>query len=137
MKCRASDPYTCKLPADCRLDLAHLGKYKLTGGFWHVDLEDRILEGIDACRKLAGEAGAVEICRDRMEAYLAAPDLTTREALRQAYEAVPSHNRRYCGDMDTKDIPIRDDSLWAGIASRNHGMELPEICVPTFEDRDE
>ena len=30
-----------------------------------------------------------------------------REALREAYFAVPRHLRHYCGDMDSKDWPIR------------------------------
>ena len=30
-----------------------------------------------------------------------------REVLRAAYHAVPEHLRMYCGDMDSKDWPIR------------------------------
>jgi hypothetical protein len=39
--------------------------------------------------------------------YEAAPSEEKREALRKAYEAVPEHLRMYCGDMDSKDEPIR------------------------------
>jgi len=49
----------------------------------------------------------VRRCIDAHEAYEQAPGEERREALRQAYEAVPEHLRMHCGDMDSKDWPIR------------------------------
>jgi hypothetical protein len=41
------------------------------------------------------------------KAYNDNPGQEQRERLRLAYEAVPEHLRMYCGDMDSKDGPIR------------------------------
>ncbi|MBN9417014.1 MAG: hypothetical protein J0I12_16325, partial [Candidatus Eremiobacteraeota bacterium] len=139
-----SGSYTCKPPADCWLLLDYLGKYRLVDACWHVDLEDRILEGRDLVGRLSGKRGVVSLCLAALEVYLGNPNHENREALRLAYEAVPRHNRRYCGDMDTKDIPIRmilygqqEIESWSHrIASRQRGMSLPEISVPLVEGPD-
>jgi hypothetical protein len=64
--------------------------------------------------------------------------------LRRSYEAVPEHLRMYCGDMDTKDIPIRmilygKDEIknWSHYAvSKAEGMELPTIEIPESPSED-
>jgi hypothetical protein len=62
-----------------------------------------------------------------------------RAQLRTAYEAVPEQQRRYVGDMDTKDIPVRmviygDDEIegWSHrIVARAQGVTpLPSVNVP-------
>ena len=56
---------------------------------------------------LRGEPGSRRRCLEHFELYKANPGVEQREALRRAYEAVPEHFRMYCGDMDSKDWPIR------------------------------
>jgi hypothetical protein len=68
----------------------------------------------------------------------------TLSVLRRSYEAVPEHLRMYCGDMDTKDIPIRmilygKDEIknWSHYAvSKAEGMELPTIEIPESPSED-
>ena len=70
--------------------------------------------------------------------YMAEPSTKAMETLRQRYEAVPEHLRMYCGDMDTKDIPIRmilygkgEIEHWSHYqAARELGEELPSINIP-------
>ncbi|WP_167645988.1 DUF7638 domain-containing protein [Mameliella alba] len=58
-------------------------------------------------RELRGEPTSFHVCRSAADAYWAEPTEENLETLRRTYEAVPPHLRRYCGDMDEKDIPIR------------------------------
>lgn len=58
-------------------------------------------------RELRGEPTSFHVCRAAADAYWAEPTEEHLETLRRTYEAVPPHLRRYCGDMDEKDIPIR------------------------------
>ncbi|HKQ72547.1 MAG TPA: hypothetical protein VJ810_02390 [Blastocatellia bacterium] len=86
-------------------------------------------------------------CRECYEAFLAAPTVANREALREAYEAVPEHNRAYLGDMDTKDVPIRmiiygkqELENWSHriVASELGYSPLPTIFTPdVLPDGDE
>jgi hypothetical protein len=57
--------------------------------------------------ELNGGPGAIRSCIEAHEAYESDPSPERRETLRRAYEAVPEHLRLYCGDMDSKDWPIR------------------------------
>lgn len=92
------------------------------------------------------EAAGRETVMDRTRAafsrYEKAPSAETLEALRTAYESVPEHLRRFCGDMDTKDIPIRialygDQEIegWSHFqVSKARGEPLPSIKVPKPKD---
>ncbi len=53
--------------------------------------------------QVAGEKTPHELCMNAYYQYLVEPTDWSREKLRQAYEAVPAHERMYLGDMDTKD----------------------------------
>ena len=89
------------------IDVEGLGRARLREGFWHVDARERVRECLDLIRAAAGEPGAVERCRTAFAQYESDPTPARRETLRAAYEAVPEHLRLYCGDMDSKDWPIR------------------------------
>ena len=58
-------------------------------------------------RELRGEPTSFHVCRVAADAYWADPTDENLATLRRTYEEVPPHLRRYCGDMDEKDIPIR------------------------------
>ena len=45
----------------------------------------------------------LDLCREAYFAYLVEPCDFYKERLREAYEAVPEHQRCYLGDMDTRD----------------------------------
>jgi uncharacterized protein (TIGR02996 family) len=84
-----------------------LGRFRATRGFWYVQPSERLREAYDVVTEARGEPGAIYRCREAHAAYETTPSEEHREALRQAYEAVPEHLRVYCGDMDSKDLPIR------------------------------
>jgi hypothetical protein len=97
------------------------------------------LETADLFAELSGQPTSIQKCRACYDAFLAAPTVANREALREVYEAVPEHNRMYLGDMDTKDVPIRmiiygkqELENWSHrIVARELGdSPLPIIFVP-------
>jgi hypothetical protein len=84
-----------------------LGKFKSKDEQWWIDPSERIREARDELAMLRGETGTQRKCIDAHKAYKQDPSKANKENLRLAYEAVPKHMRRFCGDMDSKDWPIR------------------------------
>src|SRR5262245_629496 len=84
-----------------------LGRFRAAEGYWHVKARERVREGYDLLDKLGGQPGSIRRCIELHAEYEREPSAEWRAALRRAYEAVPEHLRRYCGDMDSKDGPIR------------------------------
>lgn len=111
---------------------------------WKVDEHQLLAEIYDVREQALGKPGAIRTCMQAYEAYLKNQTKETLSALRNAYEAVPEHLRMYCGDMDTKDIPIRmilygKDEIknWSHYAvSKAEGMELPTIEIPESPSED-
>jgi len=116
------------------------GLVKFTCGDWDYRVEPNALlaEFHDLHDRVHGRPGAIQECVRAYEHYMAEPSSNAMEALRQKYEAVPEHLRMYCGDMDTKDIPIRMILYGKGeIENWSHyqlakqlGQELPSITIP-------
>ena len=103
-----------------------------------IDTDGLIGELTSLQRDVKGLPNAVNICARAFTTYCEDPSHDHLESLREKYEAVPAHMRCYCGDMDTKDIPIRmalygereieNWSHWA--AAKQRGESLPRIDVP-------
>ena len=80
---------------------------------------------------------AIWKCQSAWEEYDQNPTKQTREKLRVAYENVHVSDRKFLGDMDVKDIPIRmvlfgeqEIENWSHrIASKEKGLPLPTIKV--------
>jgi hypothetical protein len=68
---------------------------------------EKLREARDLLDQLNGRPDSIARCKTAYQAYVADPNVAHRDALREAYEAVPEHNRMYVGDMDTKDVAIR------------------------------
>lgn len=98
---------TTSAPDGKWIEIEGLGRFVGQNGYWQVKKRDRSAEIHDKLRVLQGGQSRVEECRARFDAYEENPDETTRQLLREAYERVPEHLRMYCGDMDSKDWPIR------------------------------
>jgi hypothetical protein len=81
--------------------------FTVAEGYWFVSAQDRVAQAYDDLVTLRGERGSIQTCREAMKAHETAPTPQTLATLRAAYEAVPTHHRIYCGDMDTKDFAIR------------------------------
>jgi hypothetical protein len=84
-----------------------LGRFKAEDGDWGIDPSERIREARDELAILQGQAGTRERCLAAHEVYEQDPSDVNRTALRLAYEAVPMHLRKFCGDMDSQDWPMR------------------------------
>lgn len=98
---------TTAVPAGAWVEVDGLGRFRAGEGDWNVEAVERVREARDLVEVANGSPGAIRRCIERHEAYQASPTDREREALRQAYGAVPEHLRMYCGDMDSKDGPIR------------------------------
>jgi hypothetical protein len=96
-----------KAPAGSRIVVPNLGSFRNTEDFGSVSVQARIGEIRDKLDVLNGKPSVIRTCIKVFENYTQEPSQQAREALRQAYEAVPEHLRCYCGDMDTKDTAIR------------------------------
>lgn len=94
-------------PRGSRILLPGLGEFHTTRDFGRVAIHDRIGEIQDMLNELNGRPSVIKICMERFRAYQGEPSDQAKEQLREAYEAVPGHLRMYCGDMDSKDWPIR------------------------------
>jgi hypothetical protein len=130
------------IPQNARVEIRGVGSFTATSSDYAVSVENKLLELRDMIRKLNGDQTAVESCRLAYGAYLKNPSVELKERLRAAYENIPDHHRKYVGDMDTKDIPVRmiiygeeEIENWSHrIASREAGIELPTISVPKPTD---
>jgi len=104
-----------------------------------IDLRNEI---VDIHKTVSGKGSSVVLCKRAFEEYCADPTRKTREELRKAYESVPRHMRHFCGDQDSKDIPIRmilygknQIEHWSHYLVAKHlGQELPTIHVPEPKD---
>ncbi len=98
---------TLSVPTGAWVTLDGLGRFQAGDGFWHIKPGERLREASDLLQELNGGQGAISRCIDAYRAYESDPNEERREDLRRAYEAVPEHLRCFCGDMDSKDGPIR------------------------------
>ncbi len=72
-----------------------------------VDSDEKYKEVEELVGRLSGEESLHEVCRKAYYRYLSNPSNFNKEALRDAYEALPSHTRIYLGDMDTRDTDYK------------------------------
>lgn len=90
-----------------RIHIDGLGWFQSQKSEWYVKPEERVREALDLLTVLQGGKGLMQECMARFREYQANPSDGNREQLRQAYAGVPEHLRHYCGNMDSKDWPIR------------------------------
>lgn len=90
-----------------RINIEGLGWFEAQGSYWDVKPKERVREAYDVLSILKGEPGSIQACRACFREYEENSNSTNRDRLKSAYEAVPEHLRIYCGDMDSKDGPIR------------------------------
>lgn len=70
--------------------------------------ESFLLEVADRIEELGGRPTAAQRCHETIRHYRQEPTVPSREALRQAYLAIPAHLRVYVlGDMERQDRPLR------------------------------
>lgn len=125
-----------------RVVIDQLGALTVKDWQWRVSPTELEAEIHDEHQQALGRPGAIRKCMKAHQAYLTNQTTATLDELRRAYEAVPEHLRMYCGDMDTKDIPIRmilygEEAIkqWSHYqVAEAEGMTLPTIEVPPPPD---
>ncbi|MCX7747927.1 MAG: hypothetical protein N2645_13720 [Clostridia bacterium] len=85
-----------------------LGDFKIKECTCYVTEQDLIKEVKDLLNELNQKPTSLDLCQKAYDKYNREPTEENRERLKRAYEQVPEHNRKYLGDTDTKDLPIRD-----------------------------
>src|SRR5262245_3153158 len=122
-----------------RVHIDQLGSFIVDSERWTIAPDGLLLETADLFAEWSGQPTSSQKCLACYDAFHVAPTVANREALREAYEAVPEHIRTYLGDMDTKDVPIRmiiygkqELENWSHrIVARELGdSPLPTISVP-------
>lgn len=68
-----------------------------------VEEEEFIKEVEDEIRRLNAQPTSAQLCAEALENYKKNPTEFEKDKLRQAYETVPKHRRKFLGDMDSKD----------------------------------
>src|SRR5687768_11831498 len=95
-------------PEGAEISVSFLASFNAVNASYWIDPEELIKEVADELERLNNRPTSVDKCHDAYQLFQEDPPEETREKLREAYEAVPEHNRRFVlGDMDVKDIPIR------------------------------
>lgn len=92
---------SCAAPT--RIILDNFGEVTLTDAGYAVEGKEKLKELMDLYTRLKGEKTTLEVCRSLYLQYLQYPDEDTKAALKEAYEAIPEHERVYLGDMDSRD----------------------------------
>lgn len=72
-----------------------------------VKLKEKLREIENKSLKIQGKPDAHELCLRAYHDYLTEPSDFYKERLREAYEAVPEHERCFLGDMDSRDSDFR------------------------------
>jgi hypothetical protein len=95
-------------PPNANVSVSFLASFTAADASYWIKPEEFIKEVADEIEQLNGRPTTRDRCSAAWHAYEASPSEATKETLRQAYEAMPEHNRRYLlGDMDRKDHPVR------------------------------
>ncbi len=90
------------------IEIDSLGRFEVSGVHPCVySSEDFMSEIEDSILKLNGVPGSIHHCLLVHQEYQKNQTPENKARLKQAYEAIPEHNRMYAGDMDSKDGPIR------------------------------
>ena len=135
------------IPEGAEVSLSGLIAFKAGEVMNFVKEEEFVKEVADEIERLNGRTTSADKCREAYKEFLEKQTEDARERLREAYESIPEHNRRYVlGDQDVKDIPVRmiiygEDEIenWSHrIASRKLGLKpLPTIKVPGVKSESE
>lgn len=112
--------------------ILNLGSFKIVSGS-SVDIKSKINELIDKFNELNGGENSIAKCARIFDEYRQNPTKILREELKDAYEAVPEHQRIFVGTMDTKDYEVRQ-VIYGNIVKKEwedyYGYEYPYEDMP-------
>lgn len=86
--------------------ILNLGSFKIRSGSG-VEMKLKLNELSDKLNELNGRENSIARCARIFELYKQNPTKKLKDELREAYEAVPEHQRIFVGNMDTKDYEVR------------------------------
>lgn len=130
------------IPAGAIVYIYGLGHFCVQKKLFSSSIHDKLLEIKDIQRRLKGEPTTLDICKQAYRDYLEDPTNSSRDKLRIAYEQVPNHQKRFVGDMDTKDFAVRmiiygeqEIEKWSHYQlAKTRGEKLPTITLPRPKD---
>lgn len=111
------------LPEGAQASVHHLASWKFAEPKTWLTPEMLLGEVRDDIDNLNGRPDSTGRCLAAVDVFRDQPSEANRAAVREAYEAIPEHLRRYAlGDMDRKDFPLRviatgpgnQIELWSG-----------------------
>lgn len=123
---------------DDRIVINNLVEFTAGTVYWYLKDSSMLQNFESTLRELKGEPSLVQICVNLFDEYKANPTKENLKKLRAGYESVPEHERMFCGDQDTKDVPIRialygesELEKWSHWQlAKEQGLPLPSIKVP-------
>jgi hypothetical protein len=89
-----------------QITLLGLGSFELKSGEG-IESQHKLGELTDAYNVLNGAENSIGKCARIFQEYLLHPTKLLKQALTDAYEALPEHRRVFVGTMDTKDYEVR------------------------------
>lgn len=112
--------------------ILNLGSFKIVSGSG-VDIKFKINELTDKFNELNGRENSIAKCARIFDEYKQNPTKQLRDELKEAYEAVPEHQRIFVGTMDTKDYEVRQ-VIYGDIVKKewedDYGYEYPYDDMP-------
>lgn len=101
-----SGQLTTELKIGETVTIFNLGSFKIKSGSG-VEIKFKLDELSDKLNELNGSENSIVKCARIFEEYKQNPTKQKRYSLKEAYEAVPEHQRMFVGTMDTKDYEVR------------------------------
>jgi hypothetical protein len=96
-----------QVPKGARISCHHL-YYGNSNLECSVEIDEFVKEVEDTINLLQGKQTTKQTFFQAFARFLTAPNKKNKNILREAYNAIPKHCRRYVlGDMDSKDYPIK------------------------------
>ncbi|MDO5105257.1 hypothetical protein [Capnocytophaga sp.] len=129
-------------PKNAQVTIYGLGSFTIDEENWSGNIKEKLGETEEIFRKLNNEPTLFELCKKAFTDFKENPTTANQEKLRLAYEQVPEHQRKYLGDMDTKDTEIRmiiygkqEIENWSHYQiAKKLGEPLPNIEIPPITD---
>lgn len=117
--------------------ILNFGSFKIVSGSG-VDIKFKLNELTDKFNELNGRENSIAKCARIFDEYKQNPTIKIQRELKEAYEAVPEHQRIFVGTMDTKDYEVRQ-IIYGDIVKKewedDYGYEYPYDDMPKPIDK--
>lgn len=114
------------------ITILNLGSFRIASGSG-VDINFKLNELTDKFNELNGRENSIAKCARIFDEYKQNPTKKLRDELKEAYEAVPEHQRIFVGTMDTKDYEVRQVIYGDQVKKEwedHYGYEYPYDDMP-------